>query len=56
MGNAQSPSVKGQIEEGECGSGHVDGGDRDRAAGRGLGQKPDHSGFKVKGRGQKPQT
>lgn len=49
-GGAQCPSVKGQMEEEECGSGHVDGGDRGRTVGRGLGQKPDHSGFKVKRR------
>ena len=50
-GGAQRPSVKGQREEEECGSGHVDGGDRSRrTVGRGLGQKPDHSGFKVKRR------
>ena len=49
-GGAQCPPVKGQMEEQECGSGHVDGGDHGRTVGRGLGQKPDHSGFKVKRR------
>lgn len=38
------------MEEEECGSGRVDGVDRGRPAGRGLGQKPDRSGFKVKRR------